>query len=85
MVRVYKHALSQTLSAKIAAFIGGADSVSSAVEHRAEMMFQKAAKGSQSIDFSLFVRLLQDIGIDGNHEEEIEEFMISFDDVISPR
>ncbi len=81
MLLVYKNNLSNSLSAKVAAFLVSDSQLSqeALLRERAEMMFKEACNGYVSVDFEMFLAFLDNAGITGEYEEEIEHLMSSFD------
>ena len=86
LLQVYKHHTHRSLLNKISYFVGVGSDGSSQKSHekvlreRVESMFQHASGGEVSLTFEKLMNYLDEIGISGEHEEEVQVLMLKFDD-----
>jgi len=90
LLQVYRHHNQRSLLNFIAQFVGvglegsieefRGTSRETVLRERAETMFQHASGGEVSLTYEMLINYLDEIGISGEHEEELQDLMLNFDD-----
>ena len=90
LVQLYRHYTRRSLLTKIAQFVGvglegsseefGGSSREITLRERSELMFQHASGGKVSLTYEMIMNYLDEIDISGEHEEELQDLMLKFDD-----